>query len=69
LLLLVSLLDSFDIEDIKVESLLFQTGYLTIKEIIEPDSPYREYILNYPNIEVRESFLTNILMSLAIMKQ
>ncbi|MFN8578421.1 MAG: AAA family ATPase [Candidatus Sericytochromatia bacterium] len=57
------ILDSFEIDDIEVESLLFQTGYLTIKEIIEPNSPFREYVLNYPNMEVRESLLSNILMS------
>jgi hypothetical protein len=30
-------LDSFEIEDIRFESLLFQTGYLTIKEIKNPE--------------------------------
>ncbi|MBC7473291.1 MAG: ATP-binding protein [Candidatus Sericytochromatia bacterium] len=60
-----ALLDSFEIENINVPSLLFQTGYLTIKEIIEPNSPYREYILNYPNMEVKESLLNNILMGFA----
>lgn len=56
-------LNSFEIEDIDVESLLFQTGYLTIKEILEPNSPFREYVFTYPNMEARESLLTNILMS------
>ena len=60
-----SLLDSFEIDDIRVESLLFQTGYLTIKEIKNPKSPYREYILNYPNMEVEDSFLTSILIGIS----
>jgi hypothetical protein len=44
---------------------LFQTGYLTIKEIKNPKSPYREYILNYPNMEVEDSFLTSILIGIS----
>ena len=54
-------LDSFEIENINVESLLFQTGYLTIKEIIQYSISDKSYILSYPNMEVKESFLRNIL--------
>ncbi len=54
--------DSYEIENINVESLLFQTGYLTVKEIKNQLSPFREYILNYPNTEVRASFLNHLLM-------
>ncbi|MBC7475722.1 MAG: AAA family ATPase, partial [Candidatus Sericytochromatia bacterium] len=57
------ILDSFEIEDIDVESLLFQTGYLTIKKIEEKHLGYRKYFLNYPNLEVKESFLNIILRS------
>ena len=57
------MLDSFEIENINVESLLFQTGYLTIKEIKRYSISDREYILNYPNTEVKESLLKNILTS------
>ncbi len=57
------LLDSFEIENINIQSLLFQTGYLTIKEIKNPKSPFKKYILNYPNMEVKESLLNNILKS------
>ncbi len=32
--------------------LLFQTGYLTMKEI----APYGNFILNYPNEEVKHTF-------------
>ncbi len=56
-----AMLDSFEIENIDVESLLFQTGYLTIKEIIEYSISERVYILSYPNTEVKESLLKNIL--------
>ena len=41
----------FDIEEIRIEALLFQTGYLTIKEMIEED--WLEYRLCYPNKEVK----------------
>ena len=45
-------LSSFDVDDIKIETLLFQTGYLTIKEI-ETIFNRRIYKLTYPNLEVR----------------
>jgi len=45
------LLSSFDIENIEVETLMWQTGYLTIDEAYE--SPMgMEYILKIPNKEV-----------------
>ena len=39
-------------EGINLSCLLLQTGYLTIKGV----TPYNEYVLNYPNEEVRQSF-------------
>ncbi len=45
-------LGSFDVDDIKIETLLFQTGYLTIKEV-ETIFNRRIYKLTYPNLEVR----------------
>ncbi len=45
-----SLLSTFDVDNISVEALLFQTGYLTI--VGEEDGRYR---LDYPNLEVRRS--------------
>ncbi len=45
-----SLLSTFDVDNISVEALLFQTGYLTIAG--EEDRHYR---LDYPNLEVRQS--------------
>ncbi|HHB95264.1 MAG TPA: hypothetical protein ENK88_08995, partial [Campylobacterales bacterium] len=45
-------LGSFDIDDIKIETLLFQTGYLTIKEV-KTRFNQRTFRLSYPNLEVR----------------
>jgi hypothetical protein len=49
--------DSYDIEDMEIIPLLFQTGYLTIKEIIIKKEK-KKYRLGYPNKEVRDSFMT-----------
>ncbi len=54
------ILEKFDIEYISIEALMFQTGYLTIKEIEKVGS--REvYTLDYPNREVREAFNNELL--------
>ncbi len=45
-------LSSFDIDDIKIETLLFQTGYLTIKKVTTLFNR-RIFHLTYPNLEVR----------------
>ena len=45
-------LSSFDVDDIKLETLLFQTGYLTIKEV-KTRFNQRTFRLSYPNLEVR----------------
>ncbi|MCI0471742.1 MAG: ATP-binding protein, partial [Candidatus Aminicenantes bacterium] len=52
---------SFDIDRMHVVSLLFQTGYLTIKNIELAIDKKRIYNLSYPNYEVKESLLENIL--------
>ena len=49
------ILNKFDLEYMSIEALMFQTGYLTIKEIQQIDSE-EAYILDYPNKEVRQSF-------------
>jgi len=49
------ILNSFDIEKIELETVLFQTGYLTIKKK-EKFLDDTFYILSYPNKEVRKSF-------------
>jgi Holliday junction resolvase-like predicted endonuclease len=55
-----NLLGSFDVEHIEVETLLFQTGYLTIKNL-EILGGMRRYTLGYPNQEVRQSLADYIL--------
>jgi len=52
-------LGSFDVDDIKIETLLFQTGYLTIKEVTTIFNQ-RIYQLTYPNLEVRTALNENI---------
>lgn len=59
-----TLFDSYDIENIDILSLLFQTGYLTVKGI-KPVGTRRKYTLSYPNEEVKESFLKYILAGFA----
>jgi len=54
------ILDKFDIEYISSEALMFQTGYLTIKEVRTIESE-EMYILDYPNKEVRQSFNRELL--------
>ena len=49
-----SIFSSYELDDLNPESLLLQTGYLTIKNY---DFETNEYILSYPNKEVKYSFL------------
>ena len=53
-------LDTFSIENIQASPLLFQTGYLTVKEITE-ETGAPVYLLGMPNFEVREAFNLHIL--------
>ena len=51
------LFDSYDLSNIDINILLFQAGYLTIKEkIIDPENFEESYKLEYPNKEVKDSF-------------
>ena len=52
--------DSFDPEKISETSLLFQTGYLTIKHIDDKSIP-TQYTLHFPNNEVKESLFEYLL--------
>ena len=54
------LLDSFDVENIKLEVILYQAGYLTIDKVIE-DEDEIIYKLKIPNKEVKIS-LNNIII-------
>ncbi len=58
-------IDYFDIEDISIEALMFQTGYLTIKEVNETISG-RVIRLTFPNKEVKVSFNYLVLKELLI---
>ena len=52
--------DTFDIRKIGVASLLFQTGYLTVKKMLSDSIP-TVYHLDIPNLEVREALYLNII--------
>ncbi|MCY4313513.1 MAG: AAA family ATPase [Gammaproteobacteria bacterium] len=54
------LVSRFDVKDIRVDSLLFQTGYLTIAGE-DRRSDHVQYRLDYPNYEVRRSFNKGLL--------
>ncbi len=55
---------SFDVEYITAETLLFQTGYLTIAKF-EQIGSFRRYTMTYPNMEVKSSLTNSILNTLA----
>ena len=55
-----SLLNSFDLENLDLETILFQTGYLTIKRVV-PSGMGDLYELGFPNKEVQISFNEYIL--------
>ena len=48
------LISNFDIDNIAIDALLFQTGYLTITNS-ERHNAHTLYTLDYPNLEVRQS--------------
>ncbi len=49
------ILESFDVDRIYPETILFQTGYLTIKDVYQT-GPMETFELSYPNLEVKMSF-------------
>lgn len=55
-------LDKYDIENLELVPLLFQTGYLTVKSI---DAMTGDMVLDYPNKEVRESMYQFLIDDLA----
>jgi hypothetical protein len=58
-----TLIDSFDIKKLQLESLLLQAGYLTIDKVIEDELIGSiEYTLKVPNLEVQIS-LNNLIIS------
>ena len=50
-----NIVNTFDIDNLSLETILFQSGYLTIKEVQERRSRFI-YTLTYPNKETRLSF-------------
>jgi hypothetical protein len=59
-----TLLSSFDVENIPVEALLFQAGYLTV-DTGRRISGRMEYTLKYPNLEVQSSLNEVLLGSMS----
>ena len=53
-------LKSFDVENLNIETILFQSGYLTIKKEIHKRNNYF-YELDFPNFEVKNSFNNSLL--------
>jgi len=50
---------TYDVENLKALPIRFQSGYLTIKDYLEERN---SYVLNFPNREVRFSFLESLLL-------
>jgi hypothetical protein len=59
------ILDSYDIENLDIRTLMFQTGYLTVKK---KDIRTGTYLLDYPNREV-EKAMSNQILALMTGKQ
>jgi hypothetical protein len=57
--------DTFEIEDLDPQAVMFQTGYLTIKKF---DAFRGNYTLGYPNREVRQAFLAYMVNAFAYMR-
>ncbi|MEM7537864.1 MAG: AAA family ATPase, partial [Chloroflexota bacterium] len=58
--------DSFAIERLSIVALLFQTGYLTIKEY---EQEGMIYTLDFPNYEVKKAFLAHLLDMFSYLNQ
>jgi hypothetical protein len=62
----LDLLSRFDVDDIGTEALLFQAGYLTIKQADEPIPGIWTYLLGFPNYEVETSLNKAMLPALGV---
>ncbi len=61
----------YDIENLSIEPLMFQTGYLTIKDVRKTRlgfAPKNRYALSYPNEEVRSSLSMNLFSAYSKLK-
>jgi hypothetical protein len=56
-----SVFKEYDPENISEVPLLFQTGYLTIKQMELTPEGFAEYTLDIPNMEVNKSLMTHLL--------
>jgi hypothetical protein len=56
-----ALMDSANVNRINVQSLLFQTGYLTVKSVRTSLGGETQYRLGYPNHEVERAFQQHLL--------
>jgi hypothetical protein len=54
-------LENMQVDDLQLIPILFQTGYLTIVEKIEESIEHEKFLVDYPNKDVRYSFLTHLL--------
>ena len=54
--------DSYNLDNMNIFALLFQTGYLTLTNV-DTQEDFIEYTLNYPNLEVKQAFITYLLES------
>ena len=59
-----ALLSAFDVDEMATEALLFQTGYLTIRDVADRGDGRTLYRLGYPNHEVRQSLNEHLLNAL-----
>ena len=55
------LIDSFNLENMALEPILFQAGYLTIDKVVENEFETLDYYLRVPNKEVAVSLNTTII--------
>ncbi|MCX7870821.1 MAG: ATP-binding protein [bacterium] len=62
-----SLLNKFDVEEIEIEAIMFQSGYLTIRDYKVSENGIL-FELGFPNKEVRVSFNRDILYNLVKQK-
>lgn len=58
------LLNEFDLENIRLEILLFQRGYLSIKKVQTDPLGFLLFDLNVPNLELKRAFNTIIIETL-----
>lgn len=55
--------EAFEIDQLNIHALLYQTGYLTITESYEVIEGYKFYKMKIPNFEVRKSLMNSFFVS------